>query len=257
MRVLESNQAGEGWVGQYVLLLTPVELCAYLLSQLSILTYIYPAIGIVICDPPLRSFRVLDEHTMKGYEFPAVPGLPEYGYVDFVPLDAQVQCRRGPPRTSMADDLLFYLAAHSRLVDMTSPNSVSLFLRKIVASHCTKHFDYLRKNIKETLRRMGRQSDFTRFNLSAVEAIWSDTQTLERRLGHFFLDLEEILIQLHVPLNPPDAGQIPSWQDFEADFRLIYHRFNWIRESVDRVNSSITGLARIAGNRQTFREQQL
>lgn len=157
----------------------------------------------------------------------------------------------------MADDLLFYLTTHGRLVDLTSPDSISLFLKKIVASHYTRHFDYLRKNIMETLRRMGRQSDFTLFNLSAVEANWSDTQTLERRLGHFFLDLEEVLIQLHVPLSQPDPGQISSWQDFEADFRLIYHRFNWIRESVDRVNSSITGLASIAGNRQTFREQQL
>ncbi|KAJ9156432.1 Mg2+ transporter zinc transport protein [Pleurostoma richardsiae] len=213
--------------------------------------------SIVICDPPLRRIRILDEGPMKGLELAVSPGLPGDGYIDFVPLDAQARCRRGPPRTCIADDLLFYLTTHCSLVDMKSPTSVSVFLKKIIASHYTKHFDYLRKNVMEALRGMGRQSDFARFDLSAVEANWSDTQTLERRLGHFFLDLEEILVQLRVPLEPPDHSKINSWQDVEADFRFLYHRFNWIRQSVHAVNASITGLAGIAGNRQAFREQQL
>ncbi|KAI1374085.1 hypothetical protein F4677DRAFT_179406 [Hypoxylon crocopeplum] len=213
--------------------------------------------SIVICDPPLRRIRIFDDGPMKGLELPAAPGLPGDGYVDFIPLDAQARCRRGPPRTSIADDMIFYLTTHSDLVDMSYPNSVSLFLKKIVASHHTKHFDYLRKYAMETLRGMGRQSNFARFDLSAVEANWSDIQTLERRLSHFFIDLEESLVQLRVPLDTPNPNQIISWQDVEADFRFLYHRFKWVRESVDRVNSSLTGLASIAGNRQAFREQEV
>lgn len=210
-----------------------------------------------MCDPPIRRIKILDDGPMKGLVVPVTPGLPGDGYIDFVPLDAQVRCRRGPPRTSIANDMLFYLTTHHNLVDMSRPESVSLFLKKIIASHYTKHFDYLRKNVMETLRGMGRQSNFARFDLSAVEANWSDTQTLERRLGHFFIDLEEVLVQLRVPLEPPDFNQISSWQDVDVDFRFLYHRFSWIRQSVDRANSSITGLVSIAGNRQAFREQQL
>lgn len=215
--------------------------------------------GIIFCDPPLRRVRILDEGPMKGHEYSMPPGPPGDGYIDFVPLETQEKCRRGPPRTSMADDLCFYLTTHGGLVDtgMATPDSVSFFLKKIVASHYTKHFDFLRKKVMETLRGMGRQSHFAYSDLSAIEANWSDTQTLERRLGHFFLDLEEILVQLGIPLTPPEPSLVTTWQDVDADFRFLYHRYAWIRESVDRVNSSLTGLASIVGNRQAFRDQEL
>lgn len=193
---------------------------------------------------------------MKSCEVPLAPGPPDGGYVDFLPEHIQVQSRQGPPRTSFAEDLCFYLTTHGSLVGMTSPDSVSLFLQKIIASHYSKQFDYLRQNVSSAVGKMGRQTDFTAFALSAVEESWSDAQTIERRLSEFCFDLEEILIQLRVPLGPPEPSQIASWQDVGSDFRLLYHRFDYIRQYAERVNSSITGLASIAGNRQAFREQQ-
>ncbi|PSR82751.1 hypothetical protein BD289DRAFT_370842 [Coniella lustricola] len=212
--------------------------------------------SIIFCDPPLRKIIILDDGPMKGHEVLALPHPPGDGYIDFFPPEIQLACRAGPPRTSIADDMCFYLTKYHEFVGVRDPDSASLFLKKIIASHYTKHFDFLRKNIMENLRGMGRQSHFAYSDLSSIEASWSDTQTLERRLGHFFLDLEEILVQLRIPLETPDPRKVTSWQDTEADFQFLYYRYKWIRESVDRVNSSITGLTSIAGNRQALRSAE-
>lgn len=216
----------------------------------------YDLLGILFCDPPLRKIIILDDGPMKGQELAAPPHPPGDGYIDFFPLEIQEKCRAGPPRTSIADDMRFYLTKYHEYVGVDNPDSAPFFLKKIIASHYTKHFDFMRKNIMENLRGMGRQSHFAYSDLSSIEASWSDTQTLERRLGHFFLDLEEILVQLRIPLEAPDPQRVTSWKDVDADFQFLYHRYNWVRQSVDRVNSSITGLTSIAGNRQALRSAE-
>ena len=66
--------------------------------------------------------------------------------MDFVPMDVQTATRRGPPRTCLADDLAFYLSTHSNLVEeMTPPDAVAFFAKKIVASHYTQGVDYFRR----------------------------------------------------------------------------------------------------------------
>jgi hypothetical protein len=90
-------------------------------------------------------------------------------------------------------------------------------------------------------------------DLAAVEANWSDCQTLERRLQLHCLDLEGILVQLRLPLERPDPREINSWQDVAADFQMLYHQYNHARSWVEKINSSMTALTGIAGNRQAFR----
>lgn len=222
----------------------------------TLLTASVPA-GIILCDPPLRSVRIKQEISINGSEVLVGPDPLEGGYVDFLPEHIQVQCRHGPPRSSLAEDMRFYLTTHGNLIGITSPDAVSLFLKKIVASHYTRHFGYLAKNIEKAQKAMRRQPDFATFSLSAVEANWSDAQTLSRRLGQYSLELEGILVQLRASLDPPDPSQILSWHDVEADFRLLYHRYSGILQHAEAVNSSITALAGITGNRQAFKEQQL
>ncbi|KAF0639959.1 hypothetical protein FPSE5266_11657 [Fusarium pseudograminearum] len=211
---------------------------------------------VVICDPPVQSVRPSDGKPNEGKEF-SLPPKSLDGYVDFVPGHVQTTTRRGPPRTSLADDLSFYITTHASLLGMGSPDTVALFLKKIVGTHYTRQFEYFRLKVSETQRSMRRQSDFTNLDLASVEANWSDTQTIGRRLDKSCLDLEEILLQIGAPLDPPDPSQITSWQDVSVDFRLLYHRFTYMQQSAERANASITGLASIAGNRQAFREQQL
>ncbi|KAH7151918.1 hypothetical protein B0J13DRAFT_547140 [Dactylonectria estremocensis] len=213
---------------------------------------------IVICDPPLRNVTVTDKGPTRGCSFPAC-AKPTRGYVDFLPADIQAKTLQGPPRTSMADDMCFYLATHSTLPGLTweTPEIVAIFAKKIIASLYARHFDHLRTTVIRSQLPMRRQSDFMGLELAAVESNWSDCQTLEKRLSKCCLDLEELLIQLQLPLERPNPGQITSWREVGADFQMLYHQFNYARNWTEKINSSITGLAGIAGNRQAFREQQL
>lgn len=104
--------------------------------------------GIVICDPPLRNVMVTDEGPSKGCIFPA-SAKPPGGYLDFIPADVQAKTLQGPPRTSMADDLCFYLTTRSALPGLTweTPEIVASFAKKITASLYTRHFDHLRKTV--------------------------------------------------------------------------------------------------------------
>jgi hypothetical protein len=214
--------------------------------------------GIVICDPPLHNVTVTNEGPTRGCIFPVDTKPSGEGYLDFLPADVQAKTLQGPPRTSLADDLCFYLTTHSALPGLTweTPEIVAIFAKKIIASLYVRHFDHLRKTVGRSQLLMQRQSDFAELDLAAVESNWSDCQTLEKRLSKSCLDLEKILIQLRLPLERPNLGQI-TWQDAGADFQMLHHQFSFLRSWGDKMNSSITGLAGIAGNRQAFREQQL
>ncbi|KLO97362.1 Uncharacterized protein LW93_3340 [Fusarium fujikuroi] len=215
--------------------------------------------SIVICDPGLRSVVAKNEAAGRGHVFPVGQQPAEGAYVDFFASDIGIMLKQSPPKTSIADDLCFYLANYSSLpgLNYETPDIVSLFLQKIVASLYLRHLDQLRKTIAQSQSPMRWTSDFGKLDLAAVEANWSDCQTLERRLQLHCLDLEGILVQLRLPFERPDPREINSWQDVAADFQMLYHQYNHARSWVEKLNSSMTALAGIAGNRQAFREQQV
>jgi len=102
--------------------------------------------GIVICDPPVQAAQ--DSSTGTKLTLLLKGGHRLDGYMDFVPTSAQVSARRGPPRTCLADDLAFYVTTHSKLVDgIYSPDAVALFVKKIIASHYSQVFDYIRGHV--------------------------------------------------------------------------------------------------------------
>ncbi|KAH7175973.1 hypothetical protein EDB81DRAFT_634869 [Dactylonectria macrodidyma] len=140
--------------------------------------------SIVICDPPLRNVTVTDKGPTRGCSFPAY-AKPTRGYIDFLLADIQAKTLQGLPRTSMADDMCFYLATHSTLASLTweTPEVVAIFAKKIIASLYARHFDHLRTTVIWSQLPMRRQSDFMGLELAAVESNWSDCQTLEKRLS--------------------------------------------------------------------------
>ncbi|KAF4998941.1 hypothetical protein FDECE_11655 [Fusarium decemcellulare] len=216
-------------------------------------------LGIVICDPPLRNVMIKDEGPTEGQIVPVSLKPIGGGYIDFLPADTESKAKRGPPRTGIADDLCFYLTNHSRVPGLTwdSPGNVAIFVKKIIVSHYSRHLDQLRRIIMQSQKPMRRHSDFKELGLAAVEANWSDCQTLEKRLHQYCLDLEDILFQMRLPLERPDPRQITSWQDVGADFQMLHYQFDHARTWVGKFNSSISALTGIAGNRQAFREQQV
>ncbi|KAF4971280.1 hypothetical protein FSARC_1850 [Fusarium sarcochroum] len=214
---------------------------------------------IVICDPPLRHITIRDEGPARGHRCPASTNPVGGGYVNFLPTGTQPRRRQGPPKISLADDLCFYLENYSTLPGLTleTPDVVALFTKKIIASLYNRTLDHLRGIIIRPHLPIRRQYDFTELDLAAVEANWSSCQSLEKRLHQHCHDLEYILTQLRIPLQCPDPAQITSWQDVHIDFQMLHHQFEFARNWAGKINSSLTGLSGIAGNRQAFREQQL
>jgi len=140
---------------------------------------------------------------------------------------------------------------------MDSPDTVALLVQKLVVTQYTQYFDYFRRNLRAVQRFTKSPYHLQKSDLSAVEETWIGIQAVERRLDKTILYLEETLLQIGASLDPPDPRSITSWEDVSADFRLLYHRFIYLRQSAERTNASITGLASIVGSRQAFREQQL
>lgn len=172
----------------------------------------------------------------------------------------------------MLEDLSFYLETHSRLVDIAEPESVAVFVKKIVASHFLKQTEHLRATLSAVQRGLTRKQDLARIPMEKVEALWSDMQGWERRTGEYLEDLEGIMLQLGIPLSHPAGAPVvpvsPSpprgavsaasiaWQDCTADFQFLYLRFRELRHRTETLNAAATGLASITGNRQAYKEQQ-
>ncbi|KAI6769568.1 hypothetical protein HG530_004197 [Fusarium avenaceum] len=214
---------------------------------------------IAICDPPLSHITIKQEGPSKGLIFKVDSKRVGGGYVDFLPTYLRSRRRQAYARTSLAQDLCFYLENYSTLPGLTlkTPDLVLLFARKIVASLYNRHLDHVHQAVIRSLVPMRRHSDFIRLDLATVEANWSSCQTLEKRLHQYCYDLEHTLAQMRVPLQRPDLAQVTSWRYVHADFQMLHHRFENARNWVGKINESITGLTGIVGNGQAFREQQL
>lgn len=155
--------------------------------------------------------------------------------------------------------MCFYLRNYSHIWDLDDPMSVRIFLEKIVASHYTQLANYLRETIEVVQWNISRQRDLSIFAISAVEEQWSDIQSWDRRLGELRDDLEAIMLQLRVPLEFEFPGQpiVHAVDERAADFQYFLRPFKELHDRIGRLNSAITGLASISGNRQAFQEQQL
>ena len=187
------------------------------------------------------------------------PGRFQGGYLDFLPPDTQLESRCGPPRTSMLDDMCFYIQRHQNLLSNDNPDCVALFAQKIVASQYLLHSEFLSSSISYVQFHLSRQNriQLEYFSNDFVEAQWSDMQALERRMTEYCYDIEAIMLQTSIPLEVPSTSKSMSWDDVKSDFQFLHMRFRDIRHRAEMLNSTITGLASMSGNRQASREQEL
>jgi len=129
-------------------------------------------------------------------------------------------------------------------------------MTKIIASHYLKQADYLRAITSDIGWRLTRK-DKVVFAIETVEARWSDIQSLERRMSEYCEALEAAMIQLRIPFEEPDMQKMQTWCDITRDFQFLYMRFNDIRHRTAMLNSAMTGLAGMAGNRQSLKEARI
>lgn len=211
-------------------------------------------LGVILCDPPIESIRV-------DYSLPEQIRVQESivpcGYLDFMPLQYQLERRSGPSRRSMMADLRFYLTTSPKELDLSPIDTVRLIATKIVASHYVMQADYLREIMNQLELSPERMEDQADIRIADAEEQWTDAQTLGRRMNQYCEYLEANMLQLRVPFREPDTSQVADWTDITADFQYLYLRFKGLRHRAEMINSSITGLTGIVGNRQAIREQQL
>jgi hypothetical protein len=189
---------------------------------------------------------------------PVTPGLFQGGYLDFMAHGLQMTARAGPPRTSMLDDLCFYIQNYSSLISTSELDSVGFIARKIVSSQYLLQTLYLSAKVGNMQFHMTRRNQalLDYFTPEFVEAQWSDSQVLERRLSEYLGQVESIMMQLRIPLELPDPTRVQSWMDTTADFQFVYMRLKDIRHRAESLNAATAGLAGMSGNRQALREQE-
>ncbi|KAK0642141.1 hypothetical protein B0T16DRAFT_335285 [Cercophora newfieldiana] len=223
---------------------------------------------LMLVDPPLRAVMTSQN---TGYAassptytprkmVPIASQLFQNGYLDFVPYRVQMTARKGPSRTSMLDDLCFYLQTHP----LKDPNPASTFAKKIIASHYHQLFNFTRSVTSDVQFHMSRldRLGLDHFDTTFVESgQWSDAQALERRISEYHADIESIMLASGIPLadQPDVVGCIASsgstpWYDCTADFQLLRLRFADVRRHAELLNTAITGLTSISGNQKALRE---
>jgi hypothetical protein len=198
----------------------------------------------------------LNDHSGKvGSDVVTTPY--QSGYLDFMPFSDQIKVQSGPPRTSLLDDLLFYVCNHSNALDLSDPASLRLFVNKIVASHYLKLAEFLQHNIEVIQWILSGRQDLTEFHPTTAEDLWSDVQAWERRIGEYTDDLEAIMLQLGISQETSKPCQVSSWKDSAVDFQSLLLRFQEIGRRVRGLNEAITALAGLAGNRAMSRTAEL
>lgn len=150
----------------------------------------------------------------------------------------------------MYHDLCHYFENHASLLDESDwkePITSSFFLKKIVAAHYLQLIDYIKAMLPSL------ELKLTTAWLDEQEQ-WRGLQTISRRCGNYRDDIEDTLLSLGYPLEPPISRRNPDWKECGTDFQYIYFRLGTLKERADTLMSAMTGLASIAGNRQNLEE---
>ena len=182
---------------------------------------------------------------------------------------AQTKGQSGPPRTTLLDDIVFYVYHHSERLNLATPQSQRILVEKIIASHFLKLAEYLQMVIEVIQSVLARRQGSTGFAMTAIEEQWSDVQALERRIGEYKDDLETIMLQLRIPFENPTLrntaargttttlGNTMDWEGGIADFQFLRLRFKEISNRANALNGSIAALAGLTNNRQATEAQEL
>lgn len=208
--------------------------------------------GLIICDPPIhRVLRIHDEtidNNTKTWPYAS-------GYIDFMPLVEQMKVRKGPPRSSLMDDLVFYLHNYSTAPGKTIPRFPRIFVEKIIASHMVKTADVLQKNIDDLQWYLSRKEDIRSFAVDEAVTLWSDMQAWQRRVAEYQDDIEGLLLQLEggtASLSNMERKSMDKPQAGPTDFQHLRSRYSDIGQRTNALADAITALSSLAGNRASL-----
>jgi CorA-like Mg2+ transporter protein len=217
--------------------------------------------ALILCDPPLEKAKRLGNNKSVI----AMSGEPyQGGYTSFIPPPSNFrEDIKGPPRTSMLDDLCFYFIHHTdHLGDLSDPSSTSLFLKKIILAHWVKLLDYFEgvlRKLRDSEWRQAGLGDYDSFRRGEASEQWSSLHVASHRLAEHIDELERTIVQLGIPLarfdNPEPHSQVGKACD--QDFLYLHHRFSTLKRRTDNLVNSAIGLAGIVSNKTAIREAEL
>jgi hypothetical protein len=229
-------------------------------------------LAVILCDPPVERVSMPVDHPNTDVAIHSkysrwmpqkpikqkAPNTPfSGGYLDFVNhLEFGRDVPKGPPRTSMLEDLCFYWTEHGdKLEDNLGTTFATLFMHKIVASHYIQLLEFARANVANLEFQLSRRDSLKDIHIPWIEAQWSDLQAWSWRCSEYIEQVEAILISLGASFSAStDQGQRADWKSCDRDFQYIHYRLKTLKIRVDLFMNSITGLAGIAGNRHALHE---
>lgn len=208
----------------------------------------------IIVDEPAREFFAGRRDTRERIVLATEPY--QGGYADFIKYDtiSDATTTRGPPRSSIFDDLCCYWEFHGNLLNISeSPISATLFLQKIVASHYILLSEYNRAILNQFKWILSRRETYAGLSVKWVEERWSDLHALHRRCEDYHRYLQSIILCLEVEENTQVS---PDWSNASRDFIVLEQIFAGLEWKSESLISSLTGLAGIVGNRQALAESR-
>ena len=158
-----------------------------------------------------------------------------------------------PPRTSFAADLAFYLQNYGDILDTNGLDSLTLYIKKLVAAHYMPLIAFVSFQISSMRSRgwaLGRNTEQERAAAAMVESDWS-----RFRCSEYLEDMEANLDALGV--DPKVKGRYNDWKACEMDFKWIHEQLMLRRDDYDRLTTSMSALAGIIGTRQALEETRL
>ncbi|EWG53289.1 hypothetical protein FVEG_11752 [Fusarium verticillioides 7600] len=188
--------------------------------------------AVILCDPPPL---VIGPEENEIFLQPRASG-----YNDILAFEDQIECLTGPPRTSMFDDLHYYLKRHSSYLNLEEPSAPTFFIENIVLQHFLQQHDVLKIDVLNIQYRMAN---------SMLETLTPADLEAHRYNGHCdeinLIDncdkLSRVIGRLS-QLNPRIVSGNESWKDPRPKFEALYRRFQDLLQQCRAVNSSIAGL---------------
>ena len=205
--------------------------------------------SLLIIDEPLKHVLEGDRHNHRRVPVNATPF--QGGYPDFIKYANRREAllTPGPPRSSLFDDLRYYLTHHASALTITAnPISCTTFLQKIVASEYLLLANFMQGVLSHTSRLLTRRATFADLGVRWVEERWSDLISAQRRCQAHSHRLDQILMTLGI--SRPSA----DWRDVSRDFIHLRGLFEELNRKAETLVSDFTGLAGIVGNRHSLGE---
>jgi hypothetical protein len=233
-------------------------------------------LAVILCDPPIERILMQLDHPNIDMAIRSkysrwmpqnpmqqkAPNTPfSGGYLDFIKhKEFGHNVPKGPPRTSMLEDLCFYWIEHGdKLEEIQGSAYISLFMYKIVASHYMQLLEFARANVANLEFKLSRRDSLKDIHIPWIEEQWSDLQAWSWRCSEYIDQVESILIGLGASFSCSfpatlEQSQRLDWKSCDKDFQYIHYRLKTLKMRVDLFINSITGLAGIAGNRHALLE---